>query len=65
MKLTLILSSMFLACSIHAQTVQQLQSEITQLKQLQGEVTQLKAQVASLQNSPIQSIAPSGKSRSV
>ena len=46
MKLALILSSMFLACSIHAQTVQQLQAEITQLKQLQTEVTQASGAIA-------------------
>jgi hypothetical protein len=66
MKLTLILSSIFLACSIHAQTVQQLQAEITQLKQLQTEelkqqvakVTALQQQVAALQHSPVQQLAP-------
>jgi hypothetical protein len=58
MKLTLILSSMFLACSIHAQTVQSLQAQIAQLTQLQTQVAQLQAQVAALQQSPVQAIAP-------
>ena len=58
MKLALILSSMFLACSIHAQTVQQLQADITQLKQLQTEVTQLNQQVAQLRASSVQALAP-------
>jgi hypothetical protein len=62
MKLTLILSSMFLACSfiqlLHAQTVQQLQAEITQLKTLQAQVTALQGQVAQLKASPVQQLAP-------
>jgi hypothetical protein len=57
MKLTLILTSMFLACSIHAQTVQSLRAQITQLKQLHTQVAQLQAQVSALQHSPIQSLA--------
>jgi hypothetical protein len=49
---------MFLACSIHAQTVQQLQAEITQLKALQAQVTALQASVSALQHNSVQSIAP-------
>jgi hypothetical protein len=50
MKITLILSNMFLACSIHAAapTITQLQTEITQLQQ---EVAQLRA-------SSVQALAP-------
>jgi hypothetical protein len=39
MKLTLILSSMFVACSLHAQTIKELQSEMVQL-QKQVEILQ-------------------------
>jgi hypothetical protein len=48
MKLTLILSSMFLACSMHAQTIKELQSEIVQLQK----------QVATLQANKALALAP-------
>jgi hypothetical protein len=48
MKLTLILSSMFVACSLHAQTIKELQSEIVQLQK----------QVATLQANKALALAP-------
>jgi hypothetical protein len=48
MKLTLILSFMFVACSMHAQTIKELQSEIVQLQK----------QVATLQANKALALAP-------
>jgi hypothetical protein len=62
MKITLILSSMFLACSIHAQSVAQLQTEVNQLKTLCAQMVKneqgLQAQLSQLQRSPVQGLAP-------
>jgi hypothetical protein len=48
MKLTIIFASIFAACSLHAATIDQLQTEITQLQQ----------EVAALKASSIQQLAP-------
>jgi hypothetical protein len=69
MKLTLILSSMFLACSIHAQTPAQLSPSNAALQKqvtaLQAQVNQilktqqsLQAQITTLHLSPVQYLAP-------
>jgi hypothetical protein len=55
MKLTLILSSMFLACSIHAQTIKELQTEITAL---QKQVTAEQAEITTLQSNSVQALVP-------
>jgi hypothetical protein len=57
MKLTLILSSMFVACSLHAQTIKELQSEIVQL---QKQVATLQANKA-LALGPFVSVDPNAE----